>query len=110
MEKGFLSEGKNILITTDAWFFAPDGQQYKAVWGKCKIEIIEKGTGLNTLRSANWLVHIVEGDGKFTAAGCQVNYWIDCPNMPQKTEGTYCDKDTGNEMANNRIYFPDEYS
>lgn len=25
------------LITTDAWFIAPDGQQYKAVWGDVEI-------------------------------------------------------------------------
>ena len=27
------------LITTDGWFFAPDGRQYKSVWGE--VEILE---------------------------------------------------------------------
>jgi hypothetical protein len=25
------------LITTDSWFYAPDGKQYKAVWGEVSI-------------------------------------------------------------------------
>lgn len=30
----FAKEGEYILVNTDDWFYAHDGQQYKAVWGK----------------------------------------------------------------------------
>ena len=46
------------LITTDSWFYAPDGKQYKAVWGEVSIlsdSILEIKTNA---RSANWFARV----------------------------------------------------
>ena len=37
------------LITTDAWFIAPDGHSYKAAWGE--VEIVEGEEKLKALQS-----------------------------------------------------------
>ncbi len=50
-------EGK-YLITTDSWFIAPDGKEYKAVWGEVKI-LEDKFLGISTNRnSSNWYAKI----------------------------------------------------
>ena len=72
--------GKNILITTTAWFYAPDGKQYRAVWGELK-EIHEAGKSLGFVPNrahANWFFEI----GKMFVTGCQVQYIIQCDEKP----------------------------
>lgn len=66
--------GKNVLITTVDWFYAPNGKQYRAVWGKLTdIKTAESSLGIRPNgRSTNWYVEI----GDMTIAGCQVNYAI----------------------------------
>lgn len=66
--------GKNVLITTENWFYAPDGLQYKAVWGTLiAIKTAETTLGIRPNgRSTNWYVEI----GDITVAGCQVNYAV----------------------------------
>lgn len=68
------SVGKKFLITTDGWFVAPDGEQYKAVWGTLKgIHSSEDTLGIKTnARSTNWYVAI----GNMVIAGCQMHYII----------------------------------
>ena len=68
------------LVTTDAWFFAPDGKQYRAAWGE--IEILEDSfLGIKTNRmSANWFAKIGSEDNHIIIAGCQINYSIKCDN------------------------------
>jgi hypothetical protein len=75
-------EGKQ-LITTDAFFYAPDGQQYKAAWGSVKI-IDDSNLGIKTNRqSTNWFA-IVGGNGKeIIIAGCQIHYSIRCDYKPR---------------------------
>lgn len=74
----------NYLITTDNWFYAPDGKQYKAVWGN--VEIIEDSfLGIKTNRnSSNWYVKIGSEDRHVIIAGCQIHYamkWDKQPNL-----------------------------
>jgi CYTH domain-containing protein len=66
--------GKRYLITTDAWFFAPDGRNYRAVYGTVSgIHSSEEALGVRTnAKSTNWYVQI----GRVTIAGCQVHYAI----------------------------------
>jgi hypothetical protein len=64
----------NYLITTDNWFFAPDGGQYKSVWGN--VEILEDSLlGVKTNRnSSNWYAKIGSEDNHVIVAGCQIHY------------------------------------
>lgn len=66
--------GDKALITTDCWFLAPDGNQYKAVWGTVHaVRSSEETLGIKTnARSTNWYVEI----GDMTIAGCQIHYMI----------------------------------
>jgi hypothetical protein len=66
--------GQNVLITTQEWFYAPDGRTYRAVWGRLKaIKQAEESLGIKpNARSVNWYVEI----GNMTIAGCQINYAI----------------------------------
>lgn len=70
--------GKKMLLTTNAWFYAPNGNSYRAVWGTVSGIIQDKdGLGFGVNRShANWTIQI----GRMTIAGCQVLYAIECDN------------------------------
>ena len=67
-----LKIGEKYLITTDEWFVAPDGQQYKSAFGTFKkIHNDFETLGIKTNRgSANWFVEI----GNIMIAGCQIHY------------------------------------
>lgn len=69
-------EGKNVLITTQGWFMAPNGLQYKAIWGRLNsVMKDEHAFGFCVNRAnTNWFVSI----GKFFIAGCQVLYCCEC--------------------------------
>ena len=75
-------QGK-YLITTDGWFTAPDGKQYKAAWGN--IAIIEDTIlGLKTNRnSTNWYAKVGSEDKHIIIAGCQIHYAVRCENEPE---------------------------
>lgn len=66
--------GDKILVTTDGWFYAPDGQNYRAVHGTLKgIHQDQELFGIKTnARSTNWYLEI----GNMMIAGCQVHYAI----------------------------------
>lgn len=68
--------GQKALITTNQWFYAPDGKQYGAVFGTVKaIRTDKEAMGITTNRnSTNWYVEI----GCMTVAGCQVQYAVRC--------------------------------
>ena len=68
-----------FLITTDGWFFAPDGRQYRAVHGTVKgILDSQEALGIKTnARSTNWYVEI----GDCIIAGCQIHYAIKCDEV-----------------------------
>lgn len=69
-----IETGKKSLITADNWFYAPDGKQYRAVFGTVKsIKTAEETLGIKPNgRSTNWYVEI----GNMTIAGCQIHYAI----------------------------------
>ena len=66
--------GKKALITTSAWFYAPDGKQYRAVFGTVKgIKSDQETLGIKTNnKSSNWYLEI----GNTIIAGCQIHYAI----------------------------------
>ncbi|NKI68942.1 hypothetical protein GN109_05875 [Collimonas pratensis] len=70
-----ISPNKKVLITCNNWFFAPDGAQYRAVFGTVSAICDDKETlGISTNRgSTNWYVRV----GNVTIAGCQIQYVVE---------------------------------
>jgi hypothetical protein len=66
--------GKNVLVTTADWFYAPNGKSYRAVWGTLKgVKTAEDTLGIRPNgKSTNWYMQI----GNMTIAGCQINYVV----------------------------------
>lgn len=74
-------EGK-FLITTDNWFYAPDGKQYRGVWGEVQI-VSDAILGIKTnVRSSNWYAKVGSEDNYVIIAGCQVHYACRSENKP----------------------------
>lgn len=73
----------NYLITVDNWFYAPDGKQYRAVWGDVKI-VSDSILGIKTnVRSSNWFAKVGTEDNHVIIAGCQIHYAVKTPNKPE---------------------------
>lgn len=70
------------LITTDAYFIAPDGKQYTAVWGE--VQILEDTVlGVKTNRNAsNWYARVGSENNHVIIAGCQIHYAVKCETEP----------------------------
>ena len=70
------------LITTDAWFIAPNGKSYNSVWGN--IEIVNDSIlGIKTnARSSNWFAKIGNEGKEVIIAGCQIHYAVKCESKP----------------------------
>lgn len=71
---------KKVLITTQGWFIAPDGIEYRACWGTLK-SVNEAGKTLGFIPNrshANWFIQI----GNMIIMGCQVMYVIECNEKP----------------------------
>jgi hypothetical protein len=70
------------LITTDNWFYAPDGKQYKAVWGETSV-IEDSFLGIKTnARSSNWFTKVGTENNHVIIAGCQIHYACKCDSIP----------------------------
>lgn len=71
--------GEKYLVTTLDWFYAPDGQVYKAVFGTAKkILSSESALGVKTnAKSTNWYAQI----GNMLIAGCQIHYVVKTDNV-----------------------------
>lgn len=71
--------GKKVLVTTEGWFFAPDGKNYKAAWGTLHaIHTAEETLGFKpNVRHTNWYLQI----GNITIAGCQVLYMVEASEV-----------------------------
>jgi len=96
-----IEEGKNYLVTTDGWFIAPDGEQYRSVWGKCTIKTTEETLGMTPIRpSTNWFLCV----GKTIIAGCHIHYLIQCDKKPDSE--FYIDFESKNKVG--RIYISEE--
>jgi hypothetical protein len=103
-----IENGKRYLITTDDWFFAPDGEQYKSVWGTCSILNIKEIFGFDPLRpSTNWYVFVGSINSHVIIAGCRVHYAVRCEQKPKSNfEGkSYTDKDNNLSYSANRIFY-----
>jgi len=71
------------LISTDSWFFAPDGRQYNAVWGEVKISE-DTFLGIKTNRnSSNWFAIVGPDHNHVVIAGCQIHYAVKCNSRPK---------------------------
>lgn len=90
------------LITTDAWFFAPNGKQYKAAWGN--VQIIEDASlGLKTNRnSTNWYAKVGSEDNHIIIAGCQLHYAIRTDKKPNTEPSEDWTADANNLNVYNR--------
>jgi len=66
--------GQKALVTTSEWFYAPDGAQYRAVFGTIKGIFEDDATlGIKTnSKSTNWYLEI----GNMIVAGCQIHYAV----------------------------------
>lgn len=82
-----LKVGKKCLITTDCWFVAPDGKEYKSVFGTVRaILSSEQSLGVKTnSKSTNWYVEI----GNMLIAGCQIHYAFACDEVELGPTETY---------------------
>ena len=83
------------LITTDGWFYAPDGKTYRAVWGN--VEIIEDVfLGVKTNKnSSNWFAKVGNKKNHVIIAGCQIHYAIKTNKKPD--DGVVYDYNTSAE-------------
>lgn len=78
-------EGK-YLITTDKWFYGPDGKQYRAVWGSVKI-LEDNFLGVKTNRnSTNWYAFVGNEEKGMIVAGCQIHYAVQCEVKPNTND------------------------
>lgn len=82
------------LITTDAWFYAPDGFKYRSAWGEVKV-MEDTVLGVKTNRNAsNWYAFVGSDEKGILIAGCQIHYAVKCENKPHDgfvNEFTYGD-------------------
>lgn len=103
-----IKNNKKYLITTDNWFFAPDGHQYRAVWGYIRKHLAEDVLGVVPTRSTNWLLSVTNDnpDSSIMIAGCQIHYLVECPDMPTVLTGVYEDVNTKYSTPVNNIYIP----
>ena len=69
-------------MSTENYFFAPDGIQYKAAWGEVEI-IGDESLGLKTnSRSTNWYAKVGSKEKHVIIAGCQIHYSVHCNEKP----------------------------
>ena len=100
-----LQNDKYYLITTTEWFLAPDGEQYRAVWGKCKLLTTEDIFSFKPSRpSTNWFANVGNDDKSMIVAGCQIHYAIRCDERPLE-KLPKIGKETNQKEVDNKIYF-----
>jgi len=94
-------EGK-YLITCDAWFYAPDGVKYRAVWGE--VEILEDSfLGVKTNNhSSNWYAYVGNDKRGMVVAGCQIHYAVKCDKPPNSGRVIEVQYDASNIVENER--------
>lgn len=103
-----IKNGEKYLITVDNWFVAPDGEQYKAVWGTCRVRNIKEVFGFDPSRpSTNWYMEIGNEESPSVIAGCQIHYAIACAKRPSNDfiAARYTEKENGIVYTANKIYF-----
>ena len=98
-----IEENKTYLITTDNWFYAPDGNQYRAVFGTAKMFEARNEFGFIPTKGANWFVQVGKDNNFILIAGCQIHYVLRTDERPEKMFGSYEQKDTGKKIPFNDI-------
>lgn len=103
-----ITVGQKALVTMDQWFFAPDGRQYRAVFGTVRgIRTAEVTLGVKpNARSTNWYLEI----GRMTVAGCQVHFAIqtdECSSGRARDWATSAEHGLKEFDRPNVIYFAD---
>jgi hypothetical protein len=74
------------LITTDSWFLAPDGKQYKSAWGEVEI-VSDSILGIKTnVRSSNWFAKVGSNENHIIIAGCQIHYACKSEQKPNTND------------------------
>lgn len=87
------------LLTTDAWFVAPNGIQYKSVWGEVSV-LDDSVLGVKTNRnSSNWFVRIGSDDNHVIIAGCQIHYAARCEFRPNTDRTSDYTEDASNGVT-----------
>ena len=82
------------LITTDDYFIAPDGKEYKSVWGDVQI-LNDNVLGVKANRNAvNWYAKV----GDVIIAGCQIHFAIKCGKPNTGSVKQYEDKETPSKI------------
>jgi hypothetical protein len=102
-----IKEGKKYLVTTDNWFIAPDGNQYRCAWGTCNLKTTQEIFNFTPLKpSTNWFMEVGGNGKKIIIGGCQIHFVIECENLPEDEfkNVSYIDKDTGVSQKMSRIY------
>lgn len=89
------------LITTDDWFTAPDGIDYKAVWGEVEV-IGDDVLGVKTnARSTNWYAKVGSEENHVIVAGCQIHYAVKAETKPKLNGGWSWEYNSDQEKAVN---------
>ena len=104
-----LELNEKYLITTDGWFYAPNGEMHNAVFGTVRaISNDQETLGIKTNRgSTNWYVVI----GSMIIAGCQMHYAVKCDNVnyePPTREMEHDGKLNTCPQSSTRIYNADD--
>lgn len=100
--------GRRILVTCDNYFLAPDGRQYRGVYGTLvAVQTSEESLGVKvSLRSQDWYLTV----GRMRIAGCQIHYAIltdECHAGPSQDYTTSPDKGVLVFERPSAIYFAD---
>ena len=100
-------QGKKYLVTTNNWFVAPDGNQYRSAWGE--VEILQDDfLGIKTNRnSTNWFARIGVGNRHIIVAGYQIFYAVRCENIPftgEPIEHNFHEGKTVKDIGCSKIY------
>lgn len=101
-----LINGEYYLVTADEWFVGPDGEEYRAAWGKCELVEAKESFGFVPLRpSTNWFCKLGKDENSIILAGCQIHYAIKCKTRPIQKISTYTHQTTGLPTIVGKIYF-----
>lgn len=89
------------LITTDNWFTAPDGNDYKAAWGNVQV-LGDDMLGLKTnSRSTNWFAKLGSEENHIIIAGCQIHYAVKCNDKPNSGNSSSWNNNEGKVVISN---------
>jgi hypothetical protein len=72
-----------VFDHNDYWFSAPDGLDYRLVWGRGYYLEAKKLFGFDPKAGANFFVQVGEGDGSILIAGCRVHYAVRSDHPPK---------------------------